>query len=55
VIALVRERQALELQVVDLRAKKASMDSTAYARDLERLLLSIAEKTQAIRTAGAKP
>jgi hypothetical protein len=55
VIALVRERQTLELQVATLRAKKATMDSTAYARDLERLLISIAEKSQAIRTAGAKP
>ena len=55
VIALVAERQALESQVAELRARKATMDSTAYARELERLLLVIAEKSQAIRATGGKP
>ena len=55
VIALVAERQALESEVVDLRGKKASMDAAAYERELERLLIAIAEKTQAIRAVGGKP
>jgi hypothetical protein len=55
VIALVAERQDLESQVAALRARKATMDSTAYERELERLLLLVAEKTQAIRAVGAKP
>jgi hypothetical protein len=55
VVALVAERQALESEVADLRAKKASMDAAAYERELERLLIAIAEKTQAIRAAGGKP
>lgn len=55
VVALVAERQALESAVADLRAKKASMDAAAYEKELERLLIAIAEKTQAIRAAGVKP
>jgi hypothetical protein len=55
VIALVAERQDLESQVAALRAKKATMDSTSYSRELERLLLLMADKTQAIRAAGGKP
>ena len=46
---------ALEAQVDALRRKKSQMDSTAYTRELERLLLEIAEKTAAIRAAEAKP
>jgi hypothetical protein len=49
VIALMAERRALEAEVVDLRTRRAATDSTVYARELERLLLLIAEKTQAIR------
>lgn len=49
VIALLAERRALEADVVGLRARRATTDSTAYARELERLLLLIAEKTAAIR------
>lgn len=52
---LVAERRALEAQVADLRARKASMDSTAYERELEGLLLEIAEKTRAIRAIGERP
>ena len=55
VVALVAERQALESQVADLRAKKSSLEPAAYERELERLLLAIAEKSQAIRSAGGKP
>lgn len=55
VLALTAERQELETQVAALRARKASMAAAAYDRELERLLLQIAEKTQAIRAAGARP
>jgi hypothetical protein len=54
VIALVGERQALESQVAALRGRKEHMDSTVYTKELERLLLAIAEKTAAIN-AGKKP
>ena len=54
VVTLVAERQALESDVAALRAKKASMSADVYGKDLERLLLAIAEKTQAIRAAGGK-
>jgi hypothetical protein len=55
VIALVAERQDFESQVASLRAKKASMDSTAYTKELERLLLEIARRSQAIRAAAGRP
>ncbi len=55
VAALVAERQALEEQVAALRAKKATMSEDAYERELERLLIAVAEKTQAIRAAGGAP
>jgi hypothetical protein len=55
VVALLAERQDLEAQVAALRAGKAATDSTTYQRTLERLLLRIAETTQAIRaTDGGK-
>ncbi len=53
--ALVAERQALESQVAALRARKDSMTVSAYEAELERLLVAIAEKTQAIRAAGGTP
>ena len=55
IAALWNERRALEAQVDALRRKKSQMASTAYTRELERLLLEIAEKTAAIRAAEAKP
>lgn len=57
VAALLVERQELEGQVTALRQRKATSDSTTYAAELERLLLLIAEKTQAIRALqpAAKP
>jgi hypothetical protein len=55
IAALVAERQVLESQVAALRARKATTDSTAYETELERLLLLLAEKSQAIRAAGGKP
>lgn len=54
VAALVAERQALEADVAALRAKKATMPAAAYEKELERLLLQIAEKSQAIRAAGGR-
>ncbi len=53
IAALVAERQALEAEVATLRAKKTTMDAAAYDKELERLLIAIAEKTQAIKAAGA--
>ncbi|MEP7106277.1 MAG: hypothetical protein ABI838_10570 [Chloroflexota bacterium] len=56
VATLVAERRALEGQVDALRRRKATMDSTAYQRELERLLLEIATRSAAIRAAtGQKP
>ncbi len=55
VAALVAERQALESQVAALRGRKDAMPADAYERELERLLVAIAEKTQAIRAAGGTP
>jgi len=54
--ALFVERRALEAQVDQLRRRKGTMDSTAYERELERLLLEIASRTAAIHAAeGKKP
>ncbi len=53
VVALVAERQALEAEVAALRVRKASMDVAAYEKELERLVIAIAEKTQAIKAAGS--
>lgn len=55
VAALLAERRALEGQVAALRARKSTLDSLAYNNELERLLLEIAAKTQAIRAAGGRP
>lgn len=56
VAGLVAERRALEAQVDALRRKKGGMDSTAYERELERLLVEIATRSAAIRAAtGPKP
>jgi hypothetical protein len=55
VAALLAERRALERQVAELRGRKATMDAADYDRELERLLLAIAEKTQAIRATSGRP
>ncbi len=57
VVALMGERRVLESSVDSLRRVKPTMDSTAYSRELERLLLLVATKTQAIRAlqGGGKP
>lgn len=57
IVALLAERRALEAEVTALRTRRAMTDSTAYQRELERLLLLIAEKTAAIRALerGGRP
>ena len=52
--ALYAERRALEGQVDALRRRKGALDSLAYDRELERLLLAIAGKSAAIRAAEAR-
>jgi hypothetical protein len=52
VAALLAERQALESALAALRARKGATDAAAYETELERLLVAIAEKTQAIKAAG---
>lgn len=47
--ALAAERQALESEIAALRGRKATTDSLAYEKELERLLLLLAEKTRALR------
>jgi hypothetical protein len=54
-LALVTERQDLEAKVAALRGRKDSMSASAYAAELERLLVQVAEKTQAINALGRKP
>jgi hypothetical protein len=55
VAALVAARLALESEVAALRGRKSTMEAAAYDAELERLLLAIAEKTQAIKAVGGKP
>ena len=47
--ALVAERSELEAQVASLRGRKDKLSAAAYDAELERLLVLVAEKTQAIR------
>lgn len=54
VAALVAERRALEEQLTALRGRKDSMDAAEYERELERLLVAIAEKSAAIRALGGR-
>lgn len=55
IVALVAERRALEERLTALRARKDAMPEAEYERELERLLVAIAEKTQEIRAAGGRP
>jgi hypothetical protein len=56
VAALEREKDSLESRIDSLRRRKATMDSTAYEKALEGLLVQLAEKNKAIRdAAGGKP
>ena len=54
VATLVAERRVLEDSLTALRARKDSTDPAAYERELERLLVAIAEKSQAIRALGGR-
>ncbi|MHB1326783.1 MAG: C13 family peptidase [Gemmatimonadales bacterium] len=55
VAALLAERRRLEGAVAALRGRKAAMDSVAYERELERLVLELAETNQAIRSLRGTP
>jgi hypothetical protein len=56
VAALEKEKDAIETRLDSLRRQKASMDSTAYQKQLETLLVQLAEKNKAIRDAtGGRP
>jgi hypothetical protein len=56
VAALEREKDALEARVDSLRRRKTAMDSTAYDKALEDLLVQLAEKNKAIRdVTGGRP
>ena len=52
--ALLAERSRLETAIAGLRQRKAGMDSTAYERELEKLLVSLAETTEALRALERK-
>ncbi len=49
VAGLVTERRRLEAAIAELRGRKARTEPAAYERELEQLLVSLAETTQAIR------
>ena len=53
--ALLREREALEQKVEALRARKDSMETAAYERELESLLVRLAEVNKAARERGGNP
>jgi hypothetical protein len=56
VASLEREKDALETRIDSLRRRKSAMDSTAYEKALEDLLVQLAEKNKAIRdAAGGRP
>ena len=54
VATLVAERRRLEAAIAELRGRKARTDSTAYQRDLEQLLITLAETNQAIGAVRGK-
>jgi len=56
VATLEREKDSIETRIDALRRQKATMDSTAYQKSLETLLVQLAEKNKAIRdAAGGRP
>lgn len=55
VVALVAQRKELEEELEKLKARKATMPQDEYERELERLLVAIAEKSAEIRALGARP
>ena len=52
---LLRERAELERKIEALRARKDGMETAAYERDLEALLVRLAEVNQAARARGGTP
>ena len=52
--ALVEEHDAIDRQIVALRARKGAMDQTRYDAEMERLLTELAVKTKEIRDRQAK-
>ena len=56
VATLEREKDSIETRIDALRRQKAAMDSSAYQKSLETLLVQLAEKNKAIRdAAGVRP
>ncbi len=55
VASLLAERRKLEGAIAALRGRKAAMDSLAYERELERLVLELAETNQTIRALRGAP
>lgn len=55
VAPLLAERRRLEAAIATLRSRKAAMDSVAYERELERLVVSLAETNQSIRAIRGTP
>ena len=53
--ALLAQKDSLEEQVRRLRSRKEGMAADAYERELERLLVALAEKTQEVRAKGGTP
>ena len=52
--ALADQRDAIDRQITDLRAKKSTMDQATYDAEMERLLTALALKTKEIRDLQAK-
>jgi hypothetical protein len=52
--ALVEQRDALEKQIAELRARKAAMADAQYEAEMERLLTELAVKTRELRERQAK-
>ncbi len=49
IAALERQRAALEMQLEDLKGRRASMSDADYQAELERILVQIARVAQQIR------
>jgi len=52
--ALADQRDAIDRQITDLRARKSTMDQAAYDAEMEKLLTALAVKTKEIRDLQAK-
>jgi hypothetical protein len=52
--ALADQRDAIDRQITDLRARKSTMDQAAYDAEMEKLLTALALKTKEIRDLQAK-